>query len=210
MSQDTTATSTSHNIVVGFDFSELSERALQESLELAARRPPTVLHVVVVGMPSASKFLLPGSIDAVPEPVAREKVRLRVTQLIDEYHARRGPSGISYVSVYVLPGLSSASTGHVIAQVAKDLGAEMVVVGSHGRRGIERVLLGSVAERVVREAPATVLVVRPPDLVNGVRTPAIQPPLAPGEPHLKTFTHAHTYHYADKSEEYTSRTMPVT
>jgi hypothetical protein len=55
-----------------------------------------------------------------------------------------------------------------------------------------------------------VFVVRPPDFVRGKKVPAIAPPLAPGQPHLKTFSHAHTYHYADKSEEYTSRAMPVT
>ncbi|HVW29982.1 MAG TPA: universal stress protein [Polyangiaceae bacterium] len=197
------------NIVVGFDFSELSERALREALELAARRPPTVLRVVVVGLPSTTMLLLPGSTDPVPEAVARDRVRKRVTEIIDEYHATRGPTGVSEVCVYVLPGLSSANAGHLIAEVAKHVDAEAVVVGSHGRRGLDRVLLGSVAEHVVREAPASVFVIRPPDFVRGEKVPAIEPPLAPGEPHLKTFTHPHTYHYADKSEEYTRRTMPA-
>lgn len=208
MSQETAAMNKPHNIVVGFDFSELSECALQEALELAARRPPTVLRVVVAGLPSGKMFLLPGSRDPLPEPLARERVRVRVTKIIDEYHVTRGPSGVSEVCVYVLPGLSSANTGHLIAEIAKEFDAEAVVVGSHGRTGLARVLLGSVAEHVVREAPASVFVVRPPDLV-GNKVPAIEPPLAPGEPHLRTFTHAHTYHYTDKSEEYTSRTMPV-
>jgi len=200
----------SRDIVVGFDFSELSERALQEALDLAARRRPTVLHVVIVGMPAGPMFLLPDDLNPVPETVARDRVRLRVTELIEEYHATVGPSGISEVRVYVLPGLSSGNTGHMIAQIAKDVGAEAVVVGSHGRRGFDRVLLGSVAEQVVREAPASVFVVRPPDFVNGTKLPAIEPARAPGEPHLKQFTHRHTYHYSDKSDEYTIRTMPVT
>ncbi len=161
------------------------------------------------GLPAGTLFLLPDSIDPVPEAMARDRVRLRVTKVIDEYHLKRGPSGISDVDVYVLPGLSSAHIGHLIALVAKDVGAEAVVVGSHGRRGLQRVLLGSVAEHVVREAPASVFVIRPPDL-SSQQVPAIEPPLAPGEPHLKSFAHRHTYHYADKSEDYTSRTMPVT
>jgi nucleotide-binding universal stress UspA family protein len=210
MSHETATTSTSHDIVVGFDFSELSERALQEALQLAATRPPTVLHVVVVGLPAGAQFVLPDKLDPIPEAVARDRVRQRVTEIIEEYHTTRGPTGISAVSVYVLSVMSSSGTGHLIAQVAKDVGAEAVVVGSHGRRGLERVLLGSVAEQVVRQAPASVFVVRPPDFVRGTKVPAIAPPLAPGEPHLKSFAHAHTYHYADKSEEYTSRAMPVT
>ncbi len=48
-----------------------------------------------------------------------------------------------------------------IAQIAADLEADLVIVGTHGRRGISRLLLGSVAEAVVRLAPCPVFVVRP-------------------------------------------------
>jgi nucleotide-binding universal stress UspA family protein len=54
-----------------------------------------------------------------------------------------------------------------IVDVAKEWGAELIVVGSHGRTGVERWLMGSVAEYVVRHAPCSVEVVRPP-----LRTPA--------------------------------------
>jgi nucleotide-binding universal stress UspA family protein len=45
--------------------------------------------------------------------------------------------------------------------MAADVGADVIVVGSHGRGAIERLLLGSVSEQVVRHAPCPVLVVRP-------------------------------------------------
>jgi nucleotide-binding universal stress UspA family protein len=48
----------------------------------------------------------------------------------------------------------------VIADVAADLGAELTVVGTHGRTGVTRFFLGSVAERVIKRAPAAALVVR--------------------------------------------------
>jgi nucleotide-binding universal stress UspA family protein len=48
-----------------------------------------------------------------------------------------------------------------ICRVAADLHADVIVVGSHGRGAIERILLGSVSEQVVRHAPCPVLVVRP-------------------------------------------------
>src|ERR1700742_1316813 len=156
MDQGTAATDKRHAIVVGFDFSELSVKAVEEALEVAARRPPTTLHVVVVTLPSGAMLLLPGSINPITEEMAREAVRLRITEIVNEYHAKRGPTGIDEVVTYIRGGLSAAHTGHLIAEVAKDVDAEVVVVGSHGRKGLDRVMLGSVAERVVREAPASV------------------------------------------------------
>jgi hypothetical protein len=47
-----------------------------------------------------------------------------------------------------------------ILRIAAEVGADMVFIGSHGKTGIERVLLGSVSERVVREAKCPVMVVR--------------------------------------------------
>jgi nucleotide-binding universal stress UspA family protein len=48
----------------------------------------------------------------------------------------------------------------VINQTAKELGIDLIVMGTHGRRGLSRALLGSVAETVVRSAPCAVLTVR--------------------------------------------------
>jgi nucleotide-binding universal stress UspA family protein len=48
----------------------------------------------------------------------------------------------------------------VIAEEAQRWGADLVVVGTHGRRGLERLILGSVAEGVARTAPVSVLLVR--------------------------------------------------
>jgi nucleotide-binding universal stress UspA family protein len=49
----------------------------------------------------------------------------------------------------------------VIDRVAEHVGADLVVMGTHGRRGLRRVLLGSIAESVVRSAPCPVLTIRP-------------------------------------------------
>ncbi len=59
---------------------------------------------------------------------------------------------------------AASKTGEVrgtIVDTAAEWRAELIVVGSHSRRGLERLLLGSVAEFVVRHAPCSVLVVRP-------------------------------------------------
>ena len=49
-----------------------------------------------------------------------------------------------------------------IVRYAKDAGIDQIVLGTHGRTGLERLLMGSVAERVMREAPCSVLVVKLP------------------------------------------------
>jgi nucleotide-binding universal stress UspA family protein len=52
--------------------------------------------------------------------------------------------------------------GETVANAARAWKAELIVVGSHGRRGLGRVLLGSGAEQIIREAPVPVLVLRAP------------------------------------------------
>jgi len=55
-----------------------------------------------------------------------------------------------------------------IARFAKEKGADMIIVGTHGRTGLRRVLMGSTAESLLREAPCQVLVVRPHVAMEGV------------------------------------------
>ena len=55
-----------------------------------------------------------------------------------------------------------------IARYAADSGIDVIVIGTHGRTGVDRLVMGSVAERVMREAPCSVLVVK---LSRGVATP---------------------------------------
>jgi hypothetical protein len=70
-------------------------------------------------------------------------------------------------------------------------------------------LLGSVAEAVVRRAPCGVLVLRPRDFLDGEPLPAIQPPLRPGEHALLPFRESVTYHYVDRLTQGTERIMPI-
>ena len=70
-----------------------------------------------------------------------------------------GEKGHPDVDVLVRNG----AAGEIIAETAEELGCELIVIPSHGRRGVSRVLLGSVAERVVRLARCSVLVIHGPD-----------------------------------------------
>jgi nucleotide-binding universal stress UspA family protein len=107
---------------------------------------------------------------------------------------------------------------HAIAQLASDLEANLVVVGTHGRKGLSRFLLGSVAEAVVRLSPCPVLVVRPVGARSAVHSPAIEPPCpdclqtraaTAGEElwcerHREHHGRAHTYHFTPFRESHQS------
>lgn len=56
-----------------------------------------------------------------------------------------------------------ARLGETVAEAAKRWGADLIVVGTHGRHGIGRLLMGSGAEQIIRLAPVPVLVIRAPD-----------------------------------------------
>jgi nucleotide-binding universal stress UspA family protein len=85
-------------------------------------------------------------------PKLREDARSTLSQAVREAENAKVP-----FEAKVLEGHDAAVA---IVQEAEEVGPKMIVVGSHGRTGISRVLLGSVAEKVVRLAPCPVLVVR--------------------------------------------------
>jgi nucleotide-binding universal stress UspA family protein len=209
MNPNTPPAAKRYEIVVGFDLSPLAERALEEAIGIATRRAPSELHVVTVAQPVGTLVRLPGEADSLSEELARESVRLRVAQIVSDYQAHRGPIELERVAVYLVAGLPAGEPGRVISNLARALDADLIVVGTHGRTGVARVMLGSVAQQVVRDAQTSVYVVRPSDFVRGKKVPDVQPPLAAGEPHLKHFEHRRTYHYVDKVSHWTNRTMPV-
>ena len=159
-------------IVVGIDYSPASDLAFERALELAAERPKAEVHVVnVVNLYGAH-----GILDGSTEPVGFTSVTLADATTALERHVeqRRAAFAGSLSSVRVHSHLRLDAPATEVAQIAADLEADLVVVGTHGRRGVARILLGSVAEAVVRMAPCPVLVVRPKALPE--QPPAIEPP----------------------------------
>ena len=159
-------------IVVGIDYSPASDLALERAFELAAARPLTEVHVVSVVNLYASQAIVGGS----AEPVGLNGVTLaEATSALERYVEQRRSSFQGPLdSVGVRCHLRLDAPATEVAQIAADLEADLVVVGTHGRRGIARLLLGSVAEAVVRLAPCPVLVVRPKALPE--QPPRIEPP----------------------------------
>lgn len=140
-----------NSVVVAFDFSETSKHALTYGRNLARAFGGRlhVFHVADVISTSAAQFFPEGPGD--PEAKARQ---LAVDQIRDVLAAE----GIDVVTpdVRVSPDAAGA-----IVEYAKEVHADIIVVGTHGRSGVSRLLMGSVAEHVVRTAQCPVLVVRP-------------------------------------------------
>jgi nucleotide-binding universal stress UspA family protein len=137
-------------ILVPTDLSEGAEQALAYACELA-RALGAQLHLLnAVGIPSLG----------VPE-LGIALTSSVVDQLVVENEAALARLARTKCSAQLGQVLVKAGDARdVINQTAKELGIDLIVMGTHGRRGISRALLGSVAETVVRSAPCAVLTVR--------------------------------------------------
>ncbi|MGK4005184.1 universal stress protein [Sorangium sp. So ce1036] len=160
-------------IVVGIDFSELSDRALDQALEAACLRSNAEVHVIYVEPETWVNVDLP----AAPDPAARteamlQRVQQRASERVGALGSRLDGERLKRVVVHYRRGAAAEQ----IAQLAADLDADLVIVGSHGLRGLQRLLLGSVAERVSRLARCAVWIVRPKDHATEGRVPEIEPP----------------------------------
>lgn len=139
-------------ILVATDFSEQADAALAYAVELGAQLDATIHLVHAISIPTMG---VP-DLGVAYASLGIESATTRAQQSLDERVARYrdrvslGPTR-----------LEIGDARDVIDQVAAQLGADLVVMGTHGRRGVRRVLLGSVAEAVVRSAPCPVLTVRP-------------------------------------------------
>jgi universal stress protein A len=140
------------NILVPTDLSEGAEEALAFACELAAKLDATLHLVNVVGIPAMG---VPELGVAVTSSMIDQLITENQTALDRIADARRDQVRIGQVL------LKTGDARDSINQTAVEVDADLIVMGTHGRRGVARALLGSVAETVVRSAPCPVLTVRP-------------------------------------------------
>jgi nucleotide-binding universal stress UspA family protein len=138
-------------ILCPIDFSESSMRSFAHAVALARwyEAQLTVLHVV----PTFEPVQIRGHVG---EPVHVPQVSRE--QVLEEM---RRALGVATVSPDATVVAESGDTPTTIVDQALSSGADLIVMGTHGRRGFKRLLLGSVTESVLREAPCPVLTVPP-------------------------------------------------
>ena len=142
-------------ILVPTDFSATADAALDYAYVLAERFGASIELLHVLDDP----FVADGM---AAEAYISESPVLRSAMLHDAQerlrHRASAREGIPHIETEVLFGHGART----IAEYAAERGADLIVMGTHGRTGFAHLLLGSVAERLVRTSPCPVLTVRHP------------------------------------------------
>jgi nucleotide-binding universal stress UspA family protein len=144
------------NVLVATDFSEPSDAALMYGREVAARFEATlhVLHVTqnIYATTFAESY-------AAISPELQQQIEDDARRHLHELVVDSDKSGPPTIPVI----LTSSSPASAIVNYAKQHSIDLVVMGTHGRGALAHLIMGSVAERVVRLAPCPVLTVRHPE-----------------------------------------------
>jgi len=169
----TTFTKDKAVVVVGDDYSENSSDALEATCSLTETLTDVAFHIVHV---IESRHALGGrvhsssnaaSIDAPSNDIAKERTALEAVT------SRVAAEAVAANRAHVFGHLRIGNPAREIVQLASDLSADLIVVGTHGRTGMMKLLLGSVARNVLSHASCPVLVVKPKNLPVW---PQIEPP----------------------------------
>ncbi|MFQ5730694.1 MAG: universal stress protein [Planctomycetaceae bacterium] len=136
-------------IVVPVDFSGESSQAVDAALEMVS--DVSTLHLIHVMFPLDN--VSPG---VVWGGITDEKREDAIREEFDKLVAGKQIDGVNVVIRFGNPGLE-------IAEFAEEIDAGLIVISSHGYHGVKRWILGSVAERVIRHAKCSVLVLRRSD-----------------------------------------------
>lgn len=142
-----------HNILVAHDFSECSAQALAHGIELATKTG-AALHFLYVEILYNDQRLKEEAAKTKAQ-LLREKLKEAITEATEKLGI--GEEDLPVTRYTVLRDIAAAPA---IIQYCLDYQIDMVIMGTHGRTGFTRKLLGSVAEEVVRQAPCTVLTIR--------------------------------------------------
>lgn len=141
-------------ILIAIDGSAASRRGLEEGLRLAKATGSRVILVHVV-----NALLLESEIasTAYYEALA-QAFRKEGAEIIASASAKARDAGVSFEQ-QLIEKIGARASDEIVA-AAEDGRADLIVIGTHGRRGLERLVMGSDAELVLRHSPVPVLMVR--------------------------------------------------
>lgn len=189
------------HVVAGVDFSEQTALVIDRALELSASRD-AMLHVAHATRDSPhGALLLEPSFPRHLSLVAAEQELAAVVTTRTAHAPHVPPRG-------VMTHVFSGDPARALSALAADLDAELIVVGTHDRRGLSRFLHGSVTRKLVRRAPCPVIVVREreplPELAPACPACVVVRRQTAGrelwcEQHQHNLGRRHTYHYTSRN-----------
>lgn len=143
------------HVLVAIDGSEQADLAFDFAIESYPEAEMTLLYVVT---PPEVRYLT-GDEDWIEDDAHFQEALEEATEFLDGYARKAEEAGVSVTAAHEL-AYEKGQEARAIISYAEDHDVDLIVMGSHGRTGAARILLGSVAERVVRRSPIPVLVVR--------------------------------------------------
>lgn len=148
-----------HRILMGTDFSDYSKEALDYAVLFAKHFGAELYLLHVLDVPT----YIPG-VASVTGPDFSELIRSLREGERKRLEALAGEVRQNGVVVHLI--LKEGTPFREIPKVVKEVSADLIVLGTHGRTGLDRFMMGSVAERVARRAPCPILLVKPKALAE--------------------------------------------
>lgn len=148
----------SHTILLAIDGSEFSRAAMHEAIRHLRAESTTVhvLHVLELDRMLPAAFDFARGSDYGPEVAAHlDRARRKAERLVADAAEQLRAASFRTETV-----VREGEPRHTILNYAAEISCDSIVIGSHGRRGVERFFMGSVSENVVRHAHCSVFVVR--------------------------------------------------
>lgn len=156
---------TERTLIVGIDYSDFCIPALDQALRMAAESPAVRL-VPLLALPEATPSRLEEVEASTDDFVARAR-----DNLLRLLQTRSKALGVPLGAI--LPLICFGKPAACLLEQAEKLNASLILVGTHSRRGLGHLLMGSVAEEVVRNASCSVLVARPEPERTPTRAPEV-------------------------------------
>jgi nucleotide-binding universal stress UspA family protein len=145
-------------VLVATDFSEPSAAALAYGREFAVTFGAQLV-VAHVAANTLTRGYGGGDGFVIIDPALQHEIEAGARRQLDDLISDEDRQQLRAATVL----LTSNAPAHAITDYANEAGVDLIVLGTHGRGGVTHLLMGSVAERVVRTAPCPVLTVRHPE-----------------------------------------------
>lgn len=140
-------------ILVGVDGSELSEKALEAASDLAIR---TEAHLHIVHASNYRRSMDMMMVGTAVIDIPKSEFEAHNREILKKAVSKAGSLGVSSIESHLI----SYDPGRAVIDVADEIGADLIVLGSHGHNDLAGLLFGSVTHNVCNHTKATCLVVR--------------------------------------------------